>query len=167
MHKFLVCIFVLVSTMVFAQMTQVKTGSPISDVPYMELWVTTGGEVVACWLSDDLEQFLATASDLAKQDEQPNWNKVLWDHDCTVLDQGNVVTVLGLTEDWDIVEGEFNGYGFEFEGESYIVLNIDVQEPKNQNIQYAIKSNLNMVRITPGSDMWVIDEFLDANSIEN
>ena len=92
---------------------------------------------------------------------------VLWDHDCTLLNRGDVVTVLGLTEEGDPVEGAFNGYELEFEGASYVVLNIDVQERDNQNIQYAIKSNLDTVRITPGADMWVIGEFLEANAIAN
>ena len=144
-----------------------KTGRQISDVPYMELWVTTDDEIVACWESEDLEQFLATAFELTAQDEQPDWDKVLREHNCTVLNRGDVVTVIGITEDSDPIEGEFHGYEFEFQDSSYAILNIDVQDPEGENIIYAIKSDLTTVRITPGADMWVILEFLEANTTEN
>ena len=165
MRKIPVLFFlVFVVSVTFGQVSQLKQDEQSN---LLKLYVYAGDELVACKKSDNLENIISDIIDKYAAEETFNWFDLLSKHKCRFVQQGSILTIIGLTADGEQLD-DYEAYGWEIEDMSFINVSAKIERDEDYPNEYNINADgVGFTVYAEGdSSWWLVSDFLDDVSYQ-
>ena len=163
MRKVLALFFLVVfGSVAFGQVSQLK-----QDANLLKLYVHAGDELVVCKESENLENIVSDAIDKYDAEESFNWLDLLRKHKCRFVQQGSVITIIGLTADSEQLD-DYEAYVWETHDMTFVNVSAKIERDES----YANEFNINAdgigltVYAEGDATWWLVSDFLEDVSYQ-
>ena len=164
MRKILVPFFLMfVVSVAFGQVSQLKQDE---ESNLLKLYVFAGDELIACKESDNLENIISDVIDKYSAEEKFDWYDLLYKHKCKFVQQGSILTVIGLTADGDQLE-DYEAYEWESGSTSFLNVRANIERDEDYAQEMSILAGgVALTVYANGNAWWLVSDFLDDVSYQ-
>ena len=165
MRKILILFFLMpIVSVAFGQVSQLKQDEQSN---LLKLYVYAGDELIACKESNNLENIIADIIDKYAAEENFSWYDLLSKHKCRFVQQGSILTIIGLTAEGGQLD-DFEAYEWEIEDMSFVIVSAKIERDEDYPNEFSINADGIGFTVYAEGDAtwWLVSDFFDDVSYQ-